>query len=78
MKIVIVVGVVLWLVSAVLAHGLYYGTMQNNWPTLADETRTEDRILATIICLFGPIGIFAIVVGTVLSCRKVVLQWKTK
>lgn len=55
---------IFWLIAAIIAKGLCFGTVQKGWPDLAEEGRRTDHILSGIIALFGPIGILAVLVAS--------------
>lgn len=67
-----------YLVLVVIAHGILYGTARANWLSIADETRTQDRVLSSVFCLFGPLAIIAAVAASWLVGAKLDFRLRTK
>ena len=59
---------VFWVVSAYLTFGFTFGYCQGRWPEIADRERSQNMKFSAVICLGGPVSLFALV--TVLFMRE--------
>lgn len=64
------IGAAIWLFCGFIHYGLYVGNFQHDFPLIADEQLTSDRIRAAAFILGGPISL----VTTLVVCRP--YHWK--
>lgn len=54
--------VVVWVGCGAIAYAGWFAHFQGAWPRLAERDYHLDRLLAVIVGLCGPIGLFAVAV----------------
>lgn len=55
----IVLAVLAWISCGVISGMGIYAFNQNEWPIIAAESRTRDRVQSWFAVVLGPIGLFA-------------------
>ena len=65
---------VVWLISAPISYGIFFGIFQNGWPQVADRERGLDVKLSLILAVIG--GPVALLVGTMVAVgRRLKPRW---
>lgn len=71
-----ITAIIIWIASAVVEYGLFFGSAQEGWPSIAKETRFRDRVLGLIFALSGPVGLVAIIVANKMVGIKSVIRFR--
>lgn len=50
---------VIWAMCGAFAYGITFGHFQRKWPSLADKEVAEDKMVAIVMAVCGPIGLIA-------------------
>lgn len=55
-----IILIALWVLCAVVAYGLMFACFQNMFPELAEKDRCQDRTVALVMAVFGPVSLVTI------------------
>ena len=58
----IILAILVWIVCGVFAYGLTFAYFQETYPMIAEQDAKYDRRFAGIISIFGPLGLFVILI----------------
>lgn len=76
MRTLIIAMIIIWIASAVVEYGLFFGSVQGKWPSIAKENRLHDRMFALLFALFGPVALFATVFANSMAGIKSVIRFR--
>ncbi len=55
------IGIVVWVISGIIAYGCQFAYWQREWPEIAEQDVTIDRITSLAYAVISPMGLILVV-----------------